>query len=86
MIKHSFQCFFGFKFYGSNVQASTLRTFCFMEVKKKKNWVVWCMEKERARDRSVQMVTQWVLWLLALWDYFFFGEGSGAQMASDAAL
>lgn len=43
-------------------------------------------EKERARDRSVQMVTQWVLWLLALWDYFLFGEGSGAQMASYVAL
>lgn len=43
-------------------------------------------EKERARDRSVQMVTQWVLWLLALWDYFLFGEGSEAQMASYAAL
>lgn len=43
-------------------------------------------EKEKGRDRSVQMVTQLVLWLLALWDYFLFGEGSGTQMASYAAL
>lgn len=39
-------------------------------------------EKLRARDRSVQMVTQWVLWLLALWDCFLFGEGSDGFLCS----
>lgn len=29
--------------------------------------------RERAKEKSIQMVTQRVYWLLALWDCFLFG-------------